>query len=224
MKDYRDFNLLAYLSDEELAKFKIRPQVLLFKNKDVIFTVGSRPDFMYIILEGFIKISMFTFYGREQVLYTYRQGDFVGGHNLLTNEDYRYEARALSKVKVLIISKLDFDNVLIKNNRVLLKILDQSFRRIRRSEELIDRLIGLNADIKVAKLLIDLAYDTGIVKKEGILIKTQLNREDLGSYSGVVRETLSRKLSSFEDMGLIKIINRDEILITNIEALGKMTS
>ena len=105
-----------------------------------------------------------------------------------------------------------------------IKILDQSFRRIRRSEELIDRLSTLNADMKVAKLLLDLADDVGIVKKDGVLITSHLSREELGSYSGVVRETLSRKLSNFEKMGLIKIIGRNEILITNIRALEKMTS
>ena len=70
----------------------------------------------------------------------------------------------------------------------------------------------------------DLADDVGIVKKEGVLVEIHLNREELGSYSGIVRETLSRKLSSFEKMGLIEMKGRNEILITNMKALEKMTS
>ncbi|WP_311481740.1 Crp/Fnr family transcriptional regulator [uncultured Anaerococcus sp.] len=221
-KDEESF--LAFLTDEELARFRYRPQVLLYKKGDVIFSFGDKPDFMYIILEGFIKISTYLSDGREQILYIYGEDDFVGAHNLLTDENYIYEAKSLSKSKLLIISKLDFNNVLKKNNQVLIKILNQSFRRIRRSEDLIDRLSTQNADMKVAKLLLDLAADVGIVKKDGVLITFHLSREELGSYSGVVRETLSRKLSSFEKMGLIKIIGREEILITNIKALEKMTS
>ena len=219
-----ELSLLSFIDDEDFSKFRYRPQVLLFNKSDVIFNVGESPDFMYIILEGYIKISMFLTDGREQILYTYTEGDFVGAHNLLTNEAYLYEAKALTKSRVLIISKIDFDNIFKKNNEILLKILNQSFRRIRRSEVLIDRLVGLNADMKVAKLLLDLADDIGLVRDDGILIRSHLSREELGSYSGVVRETLSRKLSSFEDMGLIKIIDRDRILVTNISALKKMTS
>ena len=226
MKNYKENEegLLAFLTDEELARFRYRPQVLIYKKGDKIFSFNDPADFMYIILEGFIKISTYLSDGREQILYIYGEEDFVGAHNLLTHESYIYEARALTKARLLIISKIDFNNILIKNNQVLIKILDQSFRRIRRSEDLIDRLSTQNADMKVAKLLLDLADDVGIVKKEGVLVEIHLSREELGSYSGIVRETLSRKLSSFEKMGLIEIIGRNEILIKNMTALEKMTS
>ena len=226
MKNYKENEegLLAFLTDEELARFRYRPQVLIYKKGDKIFSFNDPADFMYIILEGFIKISTYLSDGREQILYIYGEEDFVGAHNLLTEENYIYEARALTKARLLIISKIDFENILIKNNQVLIKILNQSFRRIRRSEDLIDRLSTQNADMKVAKLLLDLAYDVGIVKKEGVLVEIHLSREELGSYSGIVRETLSRKLSSFEKMGLIEIIGRNEILIKNMKALEKMTS
>ena len=226
MKNYKENEegLLAFLTDEELARFRYRPQVLIYKKGDKIFSFNDPADFMYIILEGFIKISTYLSDGREQILYIYGEEDFVGAHNLLTEETYIYEARALTKARLLIISKIDFENIMIKNNQVLIKILNQSFRRIRRSEDLIDRLSTQNADMKVAKLLLDLAYDVGIVKKEGVLVEIHLSREELGSYSGIVRETLSRKLSSFEKMGLIKMIGRNEILIKNMKALEKMTS
>lgn len=226
MKNYRENeeSLLAFLTDEDLARFSYRPQVLVYKKGDRIFSFNDKADFMYIILEGFIKISTYLSDGREQILYIYGEEDFVGAHNLLTHENYLYEARALTKARLLIISKIDFENIMIKNNQVLIKILDQSFKRIRRSEELIDRLSTQNADMKVAKLLLDLADDVGIVKKEGVLVEIHLSREELGSYSGIVRETLSRKLSSFEKMGLIEIIGRNEILIKNMNALEKMTS
>lgn len=219
-----EFSLLAYISDDQLRKFRISPQIVYYDKSDLVFSYGDEPDFMYIILEGFIKISRFLTDGREQILYIYKQDDFVGAHNILTNEKYIYEARSLTKTKVLLISKIDFDNILKNNNQILLKILDQSFRRIRRSEDLIDRLVGINADFKVAKLLLDLANDIGIEHEDGILIKSHLTREELGSYSGMVRETISRKLSRFESMDLIKIIDRDNILIKNISALKKMTS
>lgn len=219
-----NISLFKYIKDEDLAKFRIKPEIRTYKKGVKIFSFGDEPNFMYVIINGIIKISMYLTDGREQVLYTYDEGDFVGAHNLLTNEPYLYESTALSETEVLLISKIDFDNILKKNNEILLKILDQSFKRIRRSEELVDRLVGINADFKVAKVLLDLKDELGEERPDGILIRSHLTREELGSYSGVVRETLSRKLSSFEKMGLIKIIARDKILITNVKALEKITS
>lgn len=219
-----NINLFKYIKDEDFAKFRIKPEIRKYKKGEKIFSFGDEPNFMYVIINGIIKISMYLTDGREQVLYTYDEGDFVGAHNLLTNEPYLYESTALSETEVLLISKIDFDNILKKNNEILLKILDQSFKRIRRSEELVDRLVGINADFKVAKVLLDLKDELGEERPDGILIRSHLTREELGSYSGVVRETLSRKLSSFEKMGLIKIIARDKILITNVKALEKITS
>lgn len=219
-----NISLFKYIKDEDLAKFRIKPEIRKYKKGEKIFSFGDEPNFMYVIINGIIKISMYLTDGREQVLYTYDEGDFVGAHNLLTNEPYLYESTALSETEVLLISKIDFDNILKKNNEILLKILDQSFKRIRRSEELVDRLVGINADFKVAKVLLDLKDELGEERPDGILIRSHLTREELGSYSGVVRETLSRKLSSFEKMGLIKIIARDKILITNVKALEKITS
>ena len=219
-----NISLFKYIKDEDLAKFRIKPEIRKYKKGEKIFSFGDEPNFMYVIINGIIKISMYLTDGREQVLYTYDEGDFVGAHNLLTNEPYLYESTALSETEVLLISKIDFDNILKKNNEILLKILDQSFKRIRRSEELVDRLVGINADFKVAKVLLDLKDELGEERPDGILIRSHLTREELGSYSGVVRETLSRKLSTFEKMGLIKIIARDKILITNVKALEKITS
>lgn len=222
-KEFYNIDLLEYISDEDLDKFTHKVEIKEVKKGTIIFRYNDLAEYMYIIVDGFIKISMFLTDGREQVLYTYSKGEFVGAHNLLTNENYQYEAKALTKSKLIYIHRLDFFNVMIKNNKILIKILAQSFKRIRRSEELIDRLVGLNADMKVAKLLLDLAEDDGKSCKEKI-ITCYLNREELGSYSGVVRETLSRKLSYFEDLGLIKLLSKGEILIKNIEALRKIVN
>ncbi|WP_297790517.1 Crp/Fnr family transcriptional regulator [uncultured Anaerococcus sp.] len=220
-KEFYNINLLEYISDDDLDKFTHKVEIKEVKKGEIIFRYNDQAEYMYIIVDGFIKISMYLTDGREQVLYTYSKGDFVGAHNLLTDENYQYEAKALKKTKLIYIHKSDFFNVMIKNNKILIKILGQSFKRIRRSEELIDRLVGLNADMKVAKLLLDLVEET---KEGNLLIKPHLTREELGSYSGVVRETLSRKLSYFEDLGLIKLLPKGEILIQNIEALRKIVN
>lgn len=44
-------------------------------------------------------------------------------------------------------------------------------------------------------------------------IDLPLSREELASYVGVTRETISRKFSRFEDSGLIKLIGNKQMVV-----------
>lgn len=103
-------------------------------------------------------------------------------------------------------------------------MLLQSFLRIRKSEELIDRLSVINGDMKVAKGLIDLVNMSGQKEPDGtFIISPHMNRTELGSYTGLARETVTRKLSYFEDMGYIELLPKGVIRILDIDALSDLT-
>ena len=52
-----------------------------------------------------------------------------------------------------------------------------------------------------------------------ISIELPLSREDMASFIGVTRETISRKLKKFEDEKLIKIVGTKNIIILDQEGL-----
>ncbi|WP_036730103.1 Crp/Fnr family transcriptional regulator [Peptoniphilus mikwangii] len=221
--DYKKTPLLKYLTEEEIKRFISKPQIKEFKKGEYIFRSKDEARQMYIVYDGFMKISMFLSDGREQILYIYKEGDFVGGFNIISGDRYVYTSVALTDTKIIIIHKEDFEDILLKNVKILRKLLDQSYYRIRKSEELIDRLSVINADMKVAKLLIDLIKICGKKKNNKILLDLNINREELGSYTGVSRETISRKLNHFETMNIISLLPKGKILIEDLEALYDMT-
>lgn len=223
IKKYLKESLLNYISESQIKNFTHKIELKEMKQGEIVFSHGENPNYMYIICEGFIKISMNLTIGREQILYIYKKGDFIGAHNLLTNERYLYKGTCLKNSKIILIHRDDFNNILKKNNTVLLKILDESHKRIRRGEELIDRLSLINADMRVARTLIDMITVYGINQDEGILLNINMNREELASFAGITRETLSRKLSYFEELGLIKTMVKGDILLIDIKGLSKFT-
>lgn len=216
--------LFKDLSKEDKDKLSKSTETIHLEKGEYVFCPGDKALFMYIIKSGSMKISMDLSDGREQILYVYKDEDFVGGLNLITSESYLYNGIALTKCEVLKISKNDFSDILMHNELFLKSILIQSYLRIRKSEELIDRLSVMNADIKVAKSLIDLSNRYGVKKDSGdILIKHNMNRMELGSFSGVARETMIRKLSYFEDLGLLKLLPKGDIVILDLESLTELT-
>ena len=56
-------------------------------------------------------------------------------------------------------------------------------------------------------------------KEQDIEIKLPINREERSNYVGVTRETISRKLSRFEDLDIIKLVGNKAIIIKNEDAL-----
>lgn len=219
--DYGNFDLFNFLTKYELAKLSKDIKIKEYKKGATVFSPGDEPEKMFVVYDGFIKISMIVSDGREQLLYIYSKGEFIGGHNMINKENYRYQGITITDAKIIELHKDDF-NVLINNKIFLRKLIDQSYKRIKKSEQLIDRLIVINADMKVAKLLIDLVGMYGKVNDDGTIdLDTNINREELASYASISRETISRKLSYFKDLDIIDLKEKGKIIIKNMKELRK---
>lgn len=223
-KVWQDIPLISFLSKEERDKINGRIGIMKKSKGEYIFRSGDPADLMYIIKTGSMKISMYLSDGREQILYIYNDGDFVGGFNILSSDKYVYNGVAIRDSIIYTIGKEDFHNVFMHNEDFLLSLLEKSYERIRRSEQLIDRLSVVNADMKVAKTLIDLLKIYGMrTDEDDIILRLNLNREEIGSFTGLSRETVSRKLNQFEERKLIEIMPRGKIKIIDLDGLMKMT-
>lgn len=190
-----------------------------YKKGDFIFKTGEKAHKLYIVCSGKIKIYKNLSDGREQILYIYSPGDFVGAFNLLKENEYKYNGEALEDTTIITLSKSKFNEIAIKNPEIILKILEKSYDRIRWAEDLIERLTASNADVKVAALLLRLIEDFGSQRDDGIELNLSINREEMGSYAGMSRETLTRKLRQFKEMGYIDFIGNKKIIIKDKEKL-----
>lgn len=218
--NYRKIPLLKSLSDKELEIFEKESEIKFYKKGEFIFKSGDSPEKMYLIYEGFIKIYLDLSDGREQILYIYKENEFVGGLNIMSKDTYIFNSIALMDCKIIEINKALFNILFLNNNKCLKVILNQSYKRIRKSEELVYRLNEMNADLKIGKLLISLIKDYGIVNDDKtVLLNLSINRQELGAFTGLSRETISRKLNYLEEEGIIKLLSKGKILILKTSLL-----
>ncbi|NLA75887.1 MAG: Crp/Fnr family transcriptional regulator [Deltaproteobacteria bacterium] len=215
----RSLPLLNEIDEKDLEHVLDEIILARVKTGDYIFKTGDSPDFMYLIFKGQMKIYFNTIDGDEQIFYIYKEGDFVGGHNLLMKTNYRYMGRALTDCKVVAIPKDTFHKYFYNSPELLRSVLSKSFERIRWAEDLIQRLSTSNATMKTAGLLIKLKNRIGIETEEGIRLELPLNREELGNYSGLRRETITRKLGEFKELGYIDLQGNKVIIIKDLESL-----
>lgn len=214
--------LLSSLNEEESLKVSKGVITKEFKKGDRIFRTGDKADRLYIVCSGKMKIYKYLTDGREQILYIYGSGDFVGGFNLLKEDEYKYNAEALEDTVVSTLSKKKFEEIILKNPTITLKVLEKAYERVRQAEDLVERLSSTNTDSKVASLLLRLEDDFGTRKDNEIILNLTINREEMGSYAGISRETMTRRLRHFKELGIIDFRGNKIIIIKDEEKLRQM--
>ena len=193
-----------------------------FEKNEIIFSEGGKAETLYFVNEGKIKLYKYTKDGKEQILHILSEGDFFGELNLLRESEYGFNAKAIENCKICTLGKDKFKDILLNKPEISIKILEVMGERLAKMENLAQRLATNDVDARTAYILLDLSKRYGEEDlKYNISINLPINRENMASYIGVTRETISRKLKRFEEEGLIKVVGTKKIVILNKEGLNK---
>lgn len=210
------FSTLQIDQLQEITNLIIRRN---YKKGQIIFFEGDISDKLYIINKGKIKVFKYTKEGKEQILYILSEGDFIGDLSLLKKGKFQFNAEALEEVNVCTLTKDDFDKIIKENPHITLQILEDVHDKIVGLENLIQRLSTKDVESRLAGALISFIKDFGKDTDKGIELAIPLSREDLANYIGITRETISRKLSSMQDEGIIELVGNKKIIIKNLDLL-----
>lgn len=210
------------LNHEDLIKISEVIEHREYKKGDVLFHIGDVVNSIIIMNVGSVKAYKYTPEGREQILYVFSDGDFLGEQYLLSNQRAGYTVEALEKVKVCMLSKSQFYQLLAQHPDMSVKIIEELGLRMSKLENTLQSMGVRSVDARISSLLLDFSSKYGDDTKEGILIKLPLSREGMANYLGIARETVSRKLIQLENDGLIRSISNKNLLILNVEALKEM--
>jgi CRP/FNR family transcriptional regulator, anaerobic regulatory protein len=215
-------SIFSILDDENIQEIIGMINRRKYKKGQIIFFEGDVSDKLYIINSGKIKIYKYTKEGKEQILYILSEGDFIGDLSLLKKGKYEFNAEALEDVNVCVLTKDDFDKIIRHNPEVPIKMLEHVHDRMLSLENLVQTLSTKDVEARLAGLLSGFARDFGKKTPEGVVITTPLTREEMANYIGITRETISRKLTSMQDDGIIELIGNKKIVIRDIESLESM--
>jgi CRP/FNR family cyclic AMP-dependent transcriptional regulator len=121
----------------------------------------------------------------------------------------------MEDANLLILRREDFRRRVEANPSVGWALLTELSRRLRRADVKIGGLVLLDVPGRIARLLLDLADETG-----SATIEKPLTHQTIAQMIGASRETVSRAMKEFQDSGLIKV-ERRKIAVGNREALEK---
>ncbi|MBC2460570.1 Crp/Fnr family transcriptional regulator [Clostridium beijerinckii] len=207
------------LNRDELVEIVNKINHKEFNKGDVIFTEGNIANTLYFINEGKIKLYKYTKDGKEQILHILSEGDFFGELELIKPSKYRFNSKAIEDAKICTLTKEEMKDIMMKNPEIGIKVLETVGERLSKVENLVQNLATNDVDSRMAYLIIELMEKYGENVEGNISVKLPISREDMASYIGVTRETISRKLKKLEDENLIKIIGTKTIIIIDEEGL-----
>ncbi|MFZ5968323.1 MAG: Crp/Fnr family transcriptional regulator [Bacillota bacterium] len=213
-------SIFANLNREELIEIIKMTGHKNYHRGETIFFEEAEADTLYLVNEGKVKLFKYTRDGKEQILHILSDGDFVGELNLLKNGKYTFNAEALAPTKLCTLTKDKMKRLILEKPEIGLKILEAVSTRLAKLETLVQNLATNDVEARIAHLLLELKETYGKTTSEGIVIRLPLTREEMSNYTGVARETISRKLKKFEEEGMIKLVGIKKIIIVDEDKLA----
>ena len=212
--------IFSFLSDDELIKIVDMTGHKFYKKGDMLCSQGQKSDTLFIINEGQVKISKLTKEGKEQIVHIFTSGDFFGELSLFSSDEiYNFNVYAISDVKICTLTKQDMDKIIMSNPEISIKLLQVISKRLAQTENLAQNLATNDAEIRVAFMLLEFGEKYGVATNQGLQINLPINREEMANYVGVTRETISRKLSIFEESGIISLKGNKVVIIKQLDIL-----
>ncbi len=214
----RKIAIFSDLSDEELALIDNVIVTLNYKKRGTISMEGQPGVGVYFVYSGQVKIFKVSEDGREQILHFRKAGDIFGEVVLFDGGAYPASAEALVDAQVGVIRNQDLENLLMKHPSMAVKLLKLMAKKLRRAQMKVHEITTQDTLRRVIRKLIRLARVYGEKTEQGVKINLELNRQDLASYVGTTRETVTRILSDLKKTGAIEL-DAKSITIIDLDKL-----
>lgn len=203
------------LSREEMIEVANITGEKTFEKGEMIYMAGDKGDKLYVIHSGKVKVSRISDTGKEQVIRILESGEFMGELSLFSASNLKDNGEALSKAVMCVIHAEKLKDLMQKYPTISIKIVEELSNRLESVESLIENISIHAVERRVADILLELSNGKGEVK-------LSMSKKDLASHIGMSQETLSRKLRSFEEKGLIKLIGHRRIIILDASLLDEI--
>ncbi len=167
----------------------------------IIFKEGEEGEQMYIIQSGKVKVAR-NIGGKEQVLAVMGKGDFFGEMAIVNKVKRTATISALDRVELLAFNREGFLNMINKNAKIALHIIDKLCRRLQNANLHIKHLARKNARGLVALNLVYTFQGAGL---EHASLSYDRTVEEFSENLELAMDQVRNYFRDFERAGIIKV-------------------
>jgi CRP-like cAMP-binding protein len=193
------------LSNEEKLLLHTVIRSSRFAKGQLVFREGESSHSLFVLNQGLIKISKVSEQGKEHILRFLFPGDFFGQAALFQEKSHYANAEVIEAAEVCQIDRDDFHALLERNPAMTYRFLVALSEQLEQADDWAGAVSLLEVEQRLAKLLLQLEL-MGYADMEGI--KLPAAKKEIAAMIGATPETLSRKLTYLESLGIIAVNNR----------------
>ncbi len=213
--------LFSGLGEEELKEIRAIASPVQVGKGEILFSDCEEADGLYVVLSGKVKLYKVSPEGKEQILDVISAPEAFGEASLFLKGSHPFYAETLGDSQLLFFPKRNFLRLIKKDPRLGANITVALAQHVKRYAALIEDLSLKEVPSRIAKYLLDLLTRQWKEGRGAAEIELHLNRSQLASRLGTIRETVSKTLAKMKAHGMIDI-KKSRIRILNREALQKL--
>ena len=205
-------SLLHSLDAEELKEVLTLAREHKAEKGKVLLGQGDEANFLLILVEGSARITVYSANGREIVLGYSAVGSVLGEIALLDGGTRTASVIAMEPVKYLTLGRGAFEQVVMRNPRVALRMMREMASRLRLANQTIETDRAYAAASRLARFLLRL------VKPDDRNPRITLSQTELSMFAGISRENINRQLGLWAQAGIVAM-EQGQIRILELEPL-----
>jgi len=207
--------LFGDLSERSLLALARTGKFMHVKKGQAVFYQADSSEKVYLLRSGLVSIVLESPDGREMVINEMQAGDIFGELGLLTRQPRSTSAIARIDCELLALPRQAFLGILEAEPGLARQILELTANRLRGSSERESALAFLDAQARLARLLLQLeqqAPDKCYVT---------ISQEELAQRTGQTRQTVAKALGRWRRAGWL-ITGRGHIMLLRREAFAQL--
>lgn len=206
------------MTKHDMAKLDqyIKDRVRLKKGAS-LFHEGESADVVYGLRTGSIKTQIEDANGQVQITGFSLPGEVLGLDGLMHNHQVTH-AIALEDSELCIIRLSEIDKLGEQIPSIQMHLRRLMSKEIARSHQMLLTLGSLRSEQRLAAFLLNLSQRLQTLGYSPYEFILRMSREEIGNFLGLTLETVSRLFSRFSKEGLIKVRQR-EVIILDINGL-----
>jgi len=194
--------MFSGVSDEALESIASLLIERSFPKHKTIVEEGAPGDYMYIIVEGRVKVTKLSGDGREKILELLEVGDFFGEMSLFDEAPRSASVKGLSQVRILALARNDFLRLLARSPDLALSVIQELTRRLRQVDEQASSLSFQRVKERAMGLLVRLAREEP--GQESRRKTPVLTHQQIADMIGTSRETVTRAVKGLKADGWLE--------------------
>jgi CRP/FNR family cyclic AMP-dependent transcriptional regulator len=207
--------LFAGLGEASLLALARAGKFVQVEKGQFIFFQSDSSEKVYIVRSGLVSIVLESPDGREMVINEMHPGDFFGEVGVLTRQPRSTSAVVRKEGILLELPRQAFLSILGTEPALARRILEMTANRLRGSSERESALAFLDAQARLARLLLQLEQQA---PEKGYVT---ISQEELAQRTGQTRQTVAKALGRWRRAGWL-ITGRGHIMLLSRSALVQL--